>query len=227
MRFGLLIRFLQNTIIAFFVTAILAIPIAWFFSNTFLYFVKSVEYKRVEFAPFEVVFVSEQGTTDRLGGDFALHPELFEKEGVIYSAEINSNTIQFITNKNGWIDGPCHATVNSQAIGCEQIAYFNDNFSIQKFVRLTGDIGITSSQSSQLNAPHYQFARKLESIRTISVILIPLSSFLCIRWFGQYVMRRQFPHFSPSRLQAIGLQLPWFTGLVFWTLLRVQIESWF
>ncbi|MGB1249144.1 MAG: hypothetical protein ACPG8W_00815, partial [Candidatus Promineifilaceae bacterium] len=132
-------QYLLNAISAFFVTAILAIPVAWLISVSCLFALKGLRYGTVQLAPvnFKMVFVSEQETSKILGGDFSLHSSLFKREGRVYSAEINGNTIQFITNDDGWPNTPCDATVNTRSIGCEEIIYSHDFYNA-KFVRLTG-----------------------------------------------------------------------------------------
>lgn len=172
----------------------------------------------------ELVFVSEQETQERLGGDFALHPDLFERRGITYSAVINDNEIQFVTIGIAYLDEPCEATVNSQPIGCEQTIYFAGEFSIYYFIRLVGYLGITADQAQQINARHDQFDSRLETIRMVTFGLVPIGLYFGVDQLGSFLNRRFVPQFQPTKRQESFLQLPWAIGLLLWTLLRVLIE---
>ena len=183
-----------------------------------------VRYRTSSFSPIEWVFVTKQPTKERLGGDFAIHPALFERTGETYSAEINQQFIQFTVFGNlGISDYVCQAQVNSQPLDCEQIAYYSDP-GIDYFVRLTGDLGLDKTQIIQLNEPHVRFAERLSSFRIFLFVLIPFGLFYGIWLSGKRILAWRTPLFQPTRTQAIMLLLPWGIGLLGWTLLRAMLE---
>ncbi len=220
-------QYLINSLVAAVITAILAIPLAWWIPNAFTLAVKGLHYNTYSFMPHEMIFVSEQESGKTVGGDFVLHPNLFQKVGDVYSAEINQHNIQIIVTRR---NNPCEATVDTRLIGCEDIVYYGGDPIPQFFIRLTGDVGISADQATQLNQPHLQFENQLETwskrLLPLVAIIITMGLFSAIQFIGRRYVKWRIPQFSPTIGQKLGLQLPWMAGLAFWMFIGMTFKVW-